>query len=80
MDKGQPLTYDMLRRIAREAYRDSSTTQVELAQALGVSQSSVSQALNTTGRKFADLQRRIVEHLTTYEVVEEVRFYLRRSP
>ena len=78
MDDDRPLTYDMLRQTARDAYRDGNATQVELAQALDVSQSSVSQALATTGPKFAHLQRRIIEHLTPYEVVEEVRFYLRR--
>lgn len=78
MDERRPLTYDMLRQTARDAYQESGITQVELAQALDVSQSSISQALATAGPKFAHLQRRIIEHLTPYKVTEEVRFYLHR--
>jgi predicted transcriptional regulator len=79
MEEGQLLTYQTLCQTARRAYQDSALTQTELADALGVSQSSVSQALSTPGPKFARLQRRVIERLTPFKVTEDVRFLLRRK-
>ena len=79
MKDGQRLTHEELQRAARRAYRASDLKQTDIAEALGVSQASISQALSTPGQKFARLQRRIVELLTPYTVEKEVRFVVRRK-
>jgi hypothetical protein len=70
MRDGTTLTFEDLRREAAAALDDADETQSAVAEALGVHRSSVSHARKIAGPRYAELQRRIVEHLTPYAVEE----------
>ena len=74
MRHGQQFDYEGLREKAKQIVDDSDKKRKDVAQELGVSPGSVSSALNGSGAKYASLQKRIIEHLTPYRVVESITF------
>jgi len=78
MRDGTELDFEGLRRETRAAVDGTHKTQTAIAEALGVHRSAVSRALRTAGPKFEKLQRRIIAHLTPYEVEAHRLFKARR--
>ena len=79
MRDGTEVDFDGLRAEARAAVASSGHTQSDVADALGVHRSAVSRALKTSGAKFQELQRRIIEHLTPYQIERRVTFKAHRK-
>jgi predicted transcriptional regulator len=73
---GSKLTYEELQEHAHTLAREAGDTYAEIAEALGVSENAVAKAVTTAGPKFQQVQMRIIEHLSEYEVEREetVRF------
>ena len=78
---GTSLDYDGLRETAKRVLDESSYTQQEMADELGVARTSVAKAVTQSGPKFQRLQMRILEVVTDYEVErrEHVEFILRKK-
>lgn len=71
MKDGQRLTLEELRDATAEAVSGSGKTQSEVASELDVTGSAISRATNEAVTNLAGLQRRIVSHLTTFEIDEK---------
>lgn len=72
MRPGQRLSPDELRQAAMGAVKASGKLQREVADELGVGKSAISRALRETNSALSGLQRRIIRHLTDFEIEEEV--------
>ena len=68
MRHGQHLSFDELRHETARAVEASTKTQTQIAEELGITRGSVSRAIRESGKKFAELQRRLIAHLTPYQV------------
>ena len=79
MRDGTEMDFDALRAEAARAVEASGHTQSDVAGALDVHRSAVSRALKTSGGKFQELQRRIIEHLTPYRIERRVSFKAHRK-
>lgn len=81
MQHGTRLDYEGLQREAKRALDNSDYTQQAIAERLGVARTSVAKAVTQVGPKFQQLQMRILETLTDYEVErrEHVEFLLREK-
>lgn len=70
----QILDFEGLRQEASTAIKEAGLSQAEVARALNVSKGAVSRALKEDGPGWqADLQIRIIEHLTDYQITPEFR-------
>lgn len=71
-----------LRDATAKAVQESGKTQTQIASELNISQSVVSEAVNKPYTKLAGVQRRIIEHLTDFEIKEErtITYIARRKP
>lgn len=65
---GSKLSYEELKEKAHQLALDSSHTYEEIADQLNVSHDAVAKATTTAGPKFQQIQMRIVEFLSEYEV------------
>jgi transcriptional regulator with XRE-family HTH domain len=75
----QTLSYGDLHREANEAFAGAGLSQTELALRLGVTQSAVSHALGNAGRRWANLQLRIINELVRdFEVEDEPLYRVRK--
>lgn len=79
MRDGTELDLRGLQREAAHAAEESGRTQSAIARELDVHRSAVSRALRHTGRQFAKLQCRIIEHLTPYRLEERRTWKAHRS-
>ena len=79
MRDGTEMDFNALRAEAEQALEASGHTQSDVADALDVHRSAVSRALKTSGGKFQELQRRIIEHLTPYQIERRVSFKAHRK-
>lgn len=77
--KGQVLDFDGLRKEAEDAAATYSGKQQDLADELGVTEVSLSRALNKAGSRYAALQRRVIAKLTDYVVTERRQFVVGRK-
>jgi transcriptional regulator with XRE-family HTH domain len=68
MQPGQTFYESDLTSLAREAWEGSGQTQSALADALGVSQPALAQALNDEKRSLSQLRIRVIEHCTGLKV------------
>ena len=80
MRQNQKLDYEQLREEAEKAVKSSAMSQTEIARSLGKSDGAISRALKEAGPTLAGLQRTIIEHLTTFKIVEETTFRAVRKP
>ena len=71
MRHNQKLTLEDLRAAAAAAVEQSGRSQSDLARSFDVSRSAVSRALSEANSALVSLQRRIIEALTDYEVLDE---------
>jgi len=78
MRDGSRLSFEDLREAAAEAVAASDQTQTDVADALGVHRSSISRALAEPGANWQQLQRRIIAHLTPYQIDRKTYFKARR--
>jgi len=78
---GTKLDYEGLQREAKRTLDQSDYTQAVIAEKLGVARTSVAKAVTQVGPKFQQLQMRILETLTDFEVErrEQVEFVLREK-
>jgi len=78
---GTKLDYEGLQREAKRTLDQSDYTQVAIAEKLEVARTSVAKAVTQVGPKFQQLQMRILETLTDFEVErrEHVEFVLREK-
>jgi predicted DNA-binding protein (UPF0251 family) len=78
---GARLSYEELCSVAARLLRESGHTQQEMADRLGVSRISVARAVTEAGPKFQQLQMRIVEALSGFDVErkERVRFHVQED-
>jgi hypothetical protein len=78
---GTKLDYEGLQREAKRTLDESEYTQEAIAAELGVARTSVAKAVTQVGAKFQQLQMRILEALTDFEVErrEQVEFVLREK-
>lgn len=78
---GTKLDYEGLQREAKRTLDQSDYTQAAIAEKLGVARTSVAKAVTQVGPKFQQLQMRILETLTDFEVErrEQVEFVLREK-
>jgi predicted XRE-type DNA-binding protein len=78
---GTNLDYEGLQREAKRTMDQSAYTQEAIAEQLGVARSSVAKAVTQVGPKFQQLQMRILEALTDFEVErrEQVEFVVREK-
>ena len=81
MQHGTKLDYEGLQREAKRTLDQSDYTQAAIAEKLGVARTSVAKAVTQVGPKFQQLQMRILEVLTDFEVErrEHVEFVLREK-
>lgn len=78
MQHGTKLDYEGLQREAKRTLDQSDYTQAAIAEKLGVARTSVAKAVTQVGPKFQQLQMRILEALTDFDVErrEQVEFVL----
>ena len=81
MKHGTKLDYEDLQREAKRTLDESEYTQEVIAGELGVARTSVAKAVTQVGPKFQQLQMRILEALTNFEVErrEQIEFILREK-
>ena len=81
MRHNQKLTLEDLRAAAAAAVEESGRSQSDLARDFDVSRSAISRALGEANSALVSLQRRIIDALTDYEVLEEpeVRYTVKRK-
>ena len=79
MRHNQRLTIAQLRQEAHDALKASGKSQVGVARDLGVSEGAISRALKEEGNHLADLQRRIIEHVTPYTLEKEPQMWRARK-
>ncbi len=79
MQAGMEMGYEDLRKEAARVVSESDRSQVRIGEELEVSSGAVSRAISETGSKFANLQCRIIRLLTSYRVVEEVTFKVKKA-
>ena len=70
MRHNQELSHEQLRQEAEDAVEKSGKSQAQIARELEVSRAAVSRAVKETNTALLALQKRIVEHLTSYEIEE----------
>lgn len=75
----ETLTYEELRQRAQEVVEASDKTQLEIAEELGLHETTISRALSESGGKYQTTQIRIIEHLTGIKVERQVWFVLREE-
>lgn len=81
MQHGTKLDYEGLQCEAKRTLDQSDYTQAAIAEKLGVARTSVAKAVTQVGPKFQQLQMRILETLTDFEVErrEQVEFVLQEK-
>lgn len=79
MRDGTEMTFAELRQETAAAVEESGRSQAEIARELDVHRSAVSRAVKEEGPNWHKLQRRILSHLTPYEVEKRVYFKAHRS-
>ena len=81
MQHGTKLDYEGLQREAKRTLDQSDYTQAAIAEKLGVARTSIAKAVTQVGPKFQQLQMRILDTLTDFEVErrEQVEFVLREK-
>ena len=67
----QVLTFEELRDEAAAAVEQKAKSQAAVARQLGVTRGAVNRAVKEVGSGLADLQMRIIEHLTDYRIEPE---------
>lgn len=79
MRDGTEMDYQELLSEAAGAVEASGKSQSEIGREIGVTSGAMSRALSEPGPKFQELQRRIIQHLTPYQVERQVTFKARRK-
>ena len=77
MRDGAELNYEDLQEAAYRALEASDYTQQELARELGVARTSLARAVTQPGTRYQQLQMRIIDTLTDYEVEKNITFTTR---
>jgi AraC-like DNA-binding protein len=76
---GSELTLEELRKEAYDRIQESSKSQGDVADELGVNRSTVAKAVTKTGTRYSKTQSDIIEHLTDYRVREKIRYRFERT-
>lgn len=71
--------YEELHRLTVEALEESGKSQADVAREMDKTRGAISRALKGPDSSLSGLQRDIIEHLTPYQVDEEVQFTLKRK-
>ena len=74
MRHNQKLSYEQLREEAVVAVEASGLSQTVIAKELGKSNAAISRALKEIGPVLSGMQRMIIEHLTSFRILEETTF------